>query len=333
MPNRIIDRIIRRSLVTAETISQEIRERLVRRVTAAIRSAESPDIAAVVREARLVLEQFEPVLARALSDADIASWLFGASRVGNRIPKSNISELPDLEIELPRVPPLNTPQVKPLIEFPFLNESIKALQDRKIVTRDTFDQLEDIAKLETFTVAELATEDAIERVQIELLRSIQEGTTLDDFSRALSKNLETSHLGSGHIETIFRTNIQAKAAEGQEVMANNRVFGQVLPYARYDAIRDGRVRDEHLALEKLGLNGTNVYRSDDPIWRHHTPPWGFRCRCTKTFLTIRQAAALGVREAQEWLDSGDPPTDPEFVTLPFGPDPDFVSPGLRYAGV
>jgi uncharacterized protein with gpF-like domain len=43
----------------------------------------------------------------------------------------------------------------------------------------------------------------------------------------------------------------------------------------YYATHDARVRDDHLAMETLGLDGTNIYRADDPIWREYLPPWDF----------------------------------------------------------
>jgi uncharacterized protein with gpF-like domain len=69
----------------------------------------------------------------------------------------------------------------------------------------------------------------------------------------------------------------------------------------YYATTDSRVRKNHLALEKLGLDGTNIYRADDPTWQRFRPPWDFQCRCSWVPITVEQAARRGVTEAKEWL--------------------------------
>lgn len=48
---------------------------------------------------------------------------------------------------------------------------------------------------------------------------------------------------------------------------------EVLPWLRYDAVLDGRVRDAHKAL-----HGTTK-RWDDDFWKEYYPPNGYNCRC------------------------------------------------------
>lgn len=54
------------------------------------------------------------------------------------------------------------------------------------------------------------------------------------------------------------------------------------PYLEYMAINDSRVRPSHLALD-------GVIRRDDPFWQKYYVPNGFRCRCTTTAITEKQA--------------------------------------------
>ena len=88
------------------------------------------------------------------------------------------------------------------------------------------------------------------------------------------------------------------------------------PYLQFSAIGDDRTPKTHLALERLGLDGTAIYRRDDPFWRMFMPPLTDLCRCTVIPLTIRMAAEAGVKEAKEWLRTNQPPAKPEWVTLP-----------------
>lgn len=97
---------------------------------------------------------------------------------------------------------------------------------------------------------------------------------------------------------------------------NHPLVADEFPYLAYHAVHDSRVRPEHLALERHGLNGTNIYRRDDPIWERFTPPWDYQCRCAIIPMTIEDAARAGVHEAQEWLRTGLPPSTPEWVTPP-----------------
>jgi hypothetical protein len=82
-------------------------------------------------------------------------------------------------------------------------------------------------------------------------------------------------------------------------------------------------------LGQLGLNGTGIYRRDDPFWDHFTPPNGFNCRCGVRILTVDAAARAGVQEAKQWLASGQRPATPEhrFSAIPFPPTPGFGSRG------
>ena len=101
---------------------------------------------------------------------------------------------------------------------------------------------------------------------------------------------------------------------------------EIFPYQEILPIKDGRVREEHLALASLGLSGTGVYRRDDPMWDLFTPPWGYQCRCGVNLLTVEAAARKGVGEARRWERTGEPPVNPEhrLDAIPFRPEPDFV---------
>src|SRR5262249_21671443 len=48
------------------------------------------------------------------------------------------------------------------------------------------------------------------------------------------------------------------------------------------------------------------------------------CRCNDTPLTVRFAAEKGIKEAQQWLETGIEPSPPAFVPMPpFLPPPEF----------
>lgn len=322
----LIDRIIGRSVVTAEELLARVSKRLGREGAKVMLSREF-----VLAAAREILEDAEPVLSALLGDAQLAAWLFGVNQIGGRIPALLAESMPSGALGPRTGPAPPSPEFEPVIEFPFLDKAIESLKEKRIVTRETFDAMTDHFRQEAFTVARVQTESTIETIQRALTETFEAGETKAKFGKRLQEAMGESPLGRGHLETVYRTNVQTAFAEGQESIRANPLLADAFPYARYDAIRDGRVRDDHLSLETLGLDGTNVYRADDPMWDLFTPPWAFNCRCSKTFLTIRQAARLGVREAVDWKESGDPPVDPEWrlPMIDFRPEPRFV--GVRRA--
>lgn len=197
----------------------------------------------------------------------------------------------------------------PLIEY-----AIRNIQERMPVTRDEFDAMAYDARQFAFTVAGLEEESAVARVQKAVADAVAGGKTMRDFSRGLEDVVGTStFLSRAHMENVFRSNVMQAYSEGQMRIMDDPLIGNSFPYVRWDAIHDVRVRPDHRKMETSGLNGTNVFRADDPEFRRLRPPADYNCRCVWTPVSIEQAAQMGVREAQEWLRTGYPPAVPEFI--------------------
>lgn len=90
----------------------------------------------------------------------------------------------------------------------------------------------------------------------------------------------------------------------------------VFPYAETIPIRDARLSELCATAAKSGINGTAVYRRDDPVWREYQPPRHPNCRCGRMILTVHMAASRGIKEAEEWLRTGEAPSSPAWVTRP-----------------
>jgi len=332
---RSTDLIIGRGLITAEAIAQKLRIRLAHRLA---RNFSRMSFHQLLGMARQVLGEFEPLLATAMADTEIAAWVRGLGVITNRTPQrilalftSGFPPLVPPGLVLP--PDLTIGDAGPIVVFPRLQEATQALVDRNIVTRPQFDSMTREAQGRAFTVAGQTNAEVIGRIRDVLAEEITEGTSFGKFKKRMREELDVSWVGPGHLSNVYRTNTQAAFADGQEVLFNNPIIREAFPYARYTAIDDGRVRDNHLALETLGLSGTNIYRMDDPVWDIFTPPWDYMCRCSKTAMTILQAAKAGVREAKRWNRTGQPPDDPEFRIddIPFRPTNNFVGPRRRVA--
>jgi len=124
------------------------------------------------------------------------------------------------------------------------------------------------------------------------------GLDHDEFIADAVKILDTS---ASHADQIFRNNIGQALGVGMEKALRHPVVVDAFPYRKYFATHDDRVRATHIALESSGLNGTQIYNKDDPVWRTFAPPWEWACRCAFSPYGVKQAAKAGVQEAIEWL--------------------------------
>lgn len=164
--------------------------------------------------------------------------------------------------------------------------------------------------------ASLATDSVLARVREALTRAVETGGTLAEFRHDLGEALSDTAVDPAHAETIFRSNVMAAYADGQERLLSDPAVGGLFPYRAYEATHDDRVRPEHLAMEGRGIDGTNVYRADDPVWQLFRPPWSFNCRCVSIPLSIEEAARRGVPEAAQWLQTGREPMVKAWVEMP-----------------
>ena len=322
---KVVETIIGRSLLAAETIASDYRRVLLYELT---NIGLGQPVDTFLLTARSLLDDLEPSLGETAADAEIIAWVAGADQV--------ISQLPALAldaIEGPPRPPVSFETLtggpegnEPIVRFPVIERAAEALAERNIVTRDEFDQLGRDARSRAFTMAKEQSDEVIGRIGDTLVETIQEGASLETFEKNLGESLQSSFIGPGHLENVYRTNIQAGFHEAYDELADNPVVREIFPYQEYLPIRDTRVGPDHLALASLGLSGTGIYRRDDPMWQFFTPPWRYQCRCGVNLLTVEAAARKGVQEARMWDRTGQPPLVPEWRLefIPFRPESDFV---------
>lgn len=241
----------------------------------------------------------------------------------------------------PRIPPGKPPVDPPRwpgvfhdgpeeIRFPKIEAAARTLRSRGALTRDQWDAADQQFRDQAFTVAGDLEARTVERIRDALAEQVDSGASLSEFIDRLKTDFGTSPIGGGHLETVYRTNVQSAFRDGRETIMRDPIVDELFPYQKYVPIHDDRVRHEHKQLGDLGLNGTGIYRRDDPFWDFFTPPWGFNCRCGVSPMTKEKAAAQGVREAQEWVRTGIPPEQPEWRidAIPFPSVPGFGSRGL-----
>lgn len=318
--------LVQRTMKAYGRLSQRIRRELLE----AVSKATTPEDA--VRAARLVLSSFLPAMTRRIAEAHLAAVLLGQHTIARRVEPS-APAIPS-HAEPPIVPPTPHPSVEPhdehpLVHLPMIKQAAKDMQERRLVTRDIFARLDYDARAKAFTVAGIEAESALGKIRDVVTETVEKGETLEAFKNRVEASLDEGNaLSDAHMETVFRANVYGAYSDGMNRLLERPVVGDLFPYRAYYSIRDDRRRPEHGALEKLGLNGTNIYRADDPTWKRFLPPWAFGCRCGWVALTVKQAAERGVQEAIDWLANDRPPIQPEWVEPPpFEPSSDWVRQG------
>jgi hypothetical protein len=316
---RQTDRIVGKALIGAEALFADLRVKIVDSLYRQFGSVPNEWLLQATRSA---IARTTPLLIDHMSDSELAGWIGGIDNLSRQFP-SWVWEEFQTGIRQPPSPPSfrlsNLFNDQPKLRFPLIEEAAKRLAHRNAFTREQWDAASDEARKKAYMITGDLTEDTIGRVRDMLSSDLDEGTSLRSFKARLGDVLEKSGLGPARVETIYRTNVQGAFRDGRETLATDPIVSELFPYQAYLPIEDARTRATHLQLGKLGLNGTGIYRRDDPFWDLFTPPWDYNCRCGVRLMTIASAARAGVMEAQEWLDTGVAPRQPEwrFERIPF----------------
>jgi uncharacterized protein with gpF-like domain len=171
-------------------------------------------------------------------------------------------------------------------------------------------------------IAGQAREDVIAWVRDGLAKALERGESYAQWRDGLREALVTSGWRARGTDTPSRLHlIHTMAARTARAVGQWRRIEETvdtMPYLVYELgpVRT-RHRDEH--LEYAGL----VLRADDPWWRVHLPPRGFRCKCRVRQVSAYEAQRLGVSVApKDRLVTWRTPDGRE-VRLPFGVEPGF----------
>ncbi|MDR8533008.1 phage head morphogenesis protein [Serratia nevei] len=168
-----------------------------------------------------------------------------------------------------------------------------------------YEQLTD-AHARAFTVAKAARMDVLTTLRTEVDRAIHDGITRDEFINTLTPRLQklgwwgkqiavdsqgnakAIQLGSPRrLALIYDVNTRAAYNAGRYAQMMNTA--DAFPYWQYVAVMDSRTRPAHAALNLM------VFRFDDPFWKTHYPPNGWRCRCRVRALSAARLKELGLK--------------------------------------
>jgi hypothetical protein len=203
--------------------------------------------------------------------------------------------------------------------FPVLDNATNSIAALHVVPYSAYMRVPLDDRRGFFSVPGIESMNALLKIKSVFAECFDRGEDLRDFERKLKKALGNSlKISPEAVEKAFRGNFNKARIDGLLKTVEQPIVSGGFPYLEFEfsACADDRTPATHLALEHFGLDGTSFYRRDDPFWRRFMPPLTDLCRCTVCPVTIRGAAEEGVKEAQEWLSTGQPPQRPEWVKLP-----------------
>ena len=181
-----------------------------------------------------------------------------------------------------------------LTKLDFL-EAIAYAQSRGVVLPDIYySVLVGTQRAKATSIAGLAALEQIKFVIDLVTSALKNGSTFKEFQNSVKTGAVKVDLPAYRLDNIFRTNIQVAYNRGRWEQQKRAATSR--PYLMYDAINDGRTRPNHTAMDGV------VLHRDDPWWRTHYPPCGYRCRCTVISLSEAQAQKRGVTPAPPQID-------------------------------
>ncbi len=276
-----------------------------------------------------VFQRADELTARVLRDAQLAGWVDTAENIFRM---AGIQEDgPPAAISLFDYPHFtNSP-----VSFEAAEKGANYLAGLRAFTRDQFDSLDADARRVSFTVARVATAESVERVRDLIADAQRYGRTYRQVRPALREAVDSAPLSAPQLEAIFRTYVGRAQAAGALDSLNNPMVRDEFPYRIWSATHDARAEQSHKDMEHSGLDGTAIYRADDPIWTWAMAPVRWNCRCNSSIpISIEDAARYGVREAIKWMETGIPPVVPTFVkSIPLKPVKGWVPTGGRLLAV
>jgi hypothetical protein len=286
-------------LTRAEAAGTVIGEEVRRETLALIVRLVEADLAALqtlnefIREFRIILQRYEPVLARTLSDAHLASYLAGGQSILSMNPEWREVKAADPYLEVfdwqkalePRLTPGPSPssirgrgelQPAPIVRFDIIREAAGDLAARKLLTPQDLLIENHQAQQTAFHAGRTAMLDTMEKVRNTLIDALVDGDSLKTWTAKVQNALQGSGVGVGRLERIFRNNVMFQYARGQKAIVENPLVRSVAAFAWRSEIRDSRLTYLCDCFSRSGIQGTSIYSIDDPVWRRVAPTSHFQ---------------------------------------------------------
>jgi hypothetical protein len=267
-----------------------------------------------------LVTEFEPIIAGSLADSITENYLAGAVKSVNQLPSlpsiAGGGSPPSIVTSL-----LAGGDETPRPIFDSIVEAAKSLSSKQVMDPGRFYALSAEARQRAFTISGDITQASRLKIGQLLEQNVGQAPSLREFQKQARAIVDELPISDSHLEQVFRNNVHEAFSAGREAVLSDPMVADAFPYRLFSPVVDARARKDHVALARLGLNGTAVFHKDDPTWLRFRPPFAWNCRCGWVAISIAVAARRGVKEAQEWLDTGTEPVHVWVTPPPFSPPP------------
>lgn len=211
------------------------------------------------------------------------------------------------------------------IGLPF-EEAIAFFRQKLNLTSEHWTDVWQRANARAFTVAGAGTDALVEDFRREIMKALEDGTTLQDFRERFDEIVQKhgwEHTGTPgwRARVIYETNLLMAYSAGRHAQMTEPETLKAFPFWQYVHSGAAHPRKQHLAWNGLTL------AADDPFWQTHYPPNGWGCGCRVRPLSERGLERQGKRavdrappiERRPWRN----PKTGEVHQVPVGIDPGF----------
>jgi len=215
-------------------------------------------------------------------------------------------------------------------------EAIEFFRQKVNVPTERWTDVWQEAHSRSFMVAGAATQALVQDFRDAVQQALEQGTTLADFRKGFDEIVgrtgwEYNGPRNWRTRIIFETNLSTAYSAGRYAQMVEPATLEAFPYWRYVHSGARNPREQHKRW-----NGTTL-RADDPFWRTHYPPNGWRCGCRVEPMSARDVS----RGGRPQVDQA-PPVETRRVPIgktgrvedvPVGIDPGFAyNPGEAWRG-
>ncbi|MCG3724784.1 phage minor head protein [Vibrio cincinnatiensis] len=249
-----------------EALSLTIKS-LSRELEAAFKAHSNPDDIDITQ----ATNQYTNIYAASM----MVSWLLGQAHIHNAI-----TEAEDKPIEL-----TYAPIYLAVDDVPF-QEAIDSL--KAMIPTDTkeYRQMEAAMKLRAFTVANVSSIDAVNRVKKRYEDALESGASRSETLGNIRQLLEQEGISEANpywLELHYRNNMMTAYNSGRWTqIANN----DLVEFLVYSSVLDSGTTELCRKLDGV------IKPKDDPFWESFYPPNHHKCRATVSVLSRKQYEAL-----------------------------------------
>lgn len=170
--------------------------------------------------------------------------------------------------------------------------AVEYLQSKGIKVTGDWREMDAAAHQRAFTVAKVASVDALADIRAQLDDAVANGKTFSEWQKEIVPKLEArkTALSEGRLKNVYQTNVQSAMMAGRKAQMDSTITD--FPYRQLVAIMDGST-----TTMCAGLNGKTL-RADDPFWWKYFPPLHYGCRDSVRSMTLQQALREGLDISQ-----------------------------------